>query len=207
MALYHLRLIERLWGSRKFASFLFTLYPLASLIPPLLLALAVRPLSFSLVNALPAGPTTLVFALLAQYQAAIPTVYKWRLVTGSGTNAGGNVGRNAPGQGQADSAGIQSVLTFSDKTTTYLLALQLALSQLPGSALAALVGYGLGVAYRNGVLPERLVEWRLPGWMIGGSGMVGRREGEGFEGLRRRLEGEGRASGIEAAQGGEVRAR
>ena len=36
--------------------------------------------------------------------------------------------------------------------------------------------------------------WRVPGWIVGG-----KREGEGFEGLRRRLEGEGRASGVEGS--------
>ena len=38
--------------------------------------------------------------------------------------------------------------------------------------------------------------WRLPSWIVGG-----RKEGEGFEGLRRRLEGEGRASGVQGTEG------
>lgn len=202
-----MRLIERLWGPRKYASFLFTLYPLASFFPPFILALGLRPLSFSHANALPAGPTALVFALLAQYVATVPTVYKWRVVAGSKAESGAAAGAGE-GTGAGEGEGESSLLTFSDKTTTYLLALQLALAQLPGSALEAAVGYGLGVAWRNGVLPERLTQWRLPAWLVGGSGVVGRREGEGFEGLRRRLEGEGRASGVDAAQGqGDVRAR
>jgi hypothetical protein len=83
-------------------------------------------------------------------------------------------------------------IVFSDKSVTYLLASQLALSQLPGSLLGASVGWGVGLAWRNDILPEKLMDWRIPAWIIGG-----RKEGEGFEGLRRRLEGEGRASGIE----------
>ena len=55
----------------------------------LILALGLRPLTFSHANALPAGPTALVFALLAQYVAAVPTVYKWRVVTGTGAGDAG----------------------------------------------------------------------------------------------------------------------
>jgi len=89
---------------------------------------------------------------------------------------------NAPSEG----------ILFSDKSVTYLLASQLALSQLPGSLIAASVGWGIGLAWQNDILPERMMGWRLPTWIIGG-----KKEGAGFEGLRRRLEGEGRASGIE----------
>ena len=85
---------------------------------------------------------------------------------------------------------------FSDKSITYLLASQLAFSQLPGSFLEAIVGWGIGIAWRNEILPEKIMEWRLPSWIMGG-----RNEGDGFEGLRRRLEGEGRASGVEGREG------
>jgi hypothetical protein len=146
------------------------------LIPPFLIALILRPLSFNNINYLPAGPTPLIFALLAQYHSAIPHIYKYRVVTSplasSGTSLDG--------------------IVFSDKSITYLLASQLALSQLPGSLLAASVGWGVGTAWRNDLFPERLVWWRLPRWLVGS-----KREGEGFEGLRRRLEGEGRATGLE----------
>ena len=37
--------------------------------------------------------------------------------------------------------------------------------------------------------------WRVRGWVVGE-----KRHGEGFEGLRRRLEGEGRASGVEGIE-------
>ena len=40
--------------------------------------------------------------------------------------------------------------------------------------------------------------WRLPGWLVGG-----KRDGQRFEGLRRRLEGEGRASGVDGREGTE----
>lgn len=94
-------------------------------------------------------------------------------------------------------------MIFSDKSLTYLLASQLALSQLPGSVVAASVGWGVGVAWRNEILPDKLMTWRVAGWVVGE-----KREGEGFDGLRRRLEGEGRASGVdgrENAAGGRQR--
>ena len=140
------------------------------------MALILRPLSLNALNYLPAGPTPLLFALLAQYHAVIPQVYKYRIVTSSSPNT------------------TEGVI-FSDKSLTYLLACQLALSQVPGSILAASVGWGIGLAWRNEILPEKLMTWRVAGWVVGE-----KREGEGFEGLRRRLEGEGRASGVEVRE-------
>ena len=121
----------------------------------------------------------MIFALLAQYHATIPHTYKYRIATSSPTP------RNPTPDG----------LTFSDKSMTYLLAAQLALSQLPGSLLATVVGWGIGLAWRNDIFPEKLTAWRPPSWIVGG-----KREGQGFEGLRRRLEGEGRASGVEGRE-------
>ncbi|KAG8530960.1 uncharacterized protein KY384_004317 [Bacidia gigantensis] len=181
MTIYNLRVIERLWGSRKFASFLALTYLPTTLLAPLLL-LALRPLTLNALNLLPAGPTPIIFALLAQYHAAIPTVYKYRVITSLSSS-----------QSQ-DASG----LVFSDKTTTYLLAGQLALSSLPGSALAAGVGWLSGTAWRGEWGPAIWGQWRVPAWVVGESTKAGR---EGFDGLRRRLEGEGRASGTGAAAG------
>lgn len=156
------------------------------MLTPFLLALVLRPLSINALNYLPAGPTPLLFALLAQYHATIPHVYKYRIATSSSNSN--------PPEG----------IVFSDKSLIYLLASQLALSQVPGSLLAAGVGWGIGVAWRNDILPEKLMAWRAPSWLVGE-----KRQGEGFEGLRRRLEGEGRASGVEDREtaGGEGRQR
>nr|OQO23693.1 hypothetical protein B0A51_11837 [Rachicladosporium sp. CCFEE 5018] len=184
MTLYQLRVIERLWGSRKFASFIFSTYIYTALIPPVLLAVIIRPLSFGRVNYLPAGPTAMIFALLAQYHASIPYSYKYRLSS--------SVASTTP-DGQAHG------LLLTSKATSYLLPLQLALSQLPGSAIAAGVGWILGFAYRRELLPGT-VKWRLPYWVLGGVEQKQR-----YDSLRRRMEGEaGRASGVEtnAGQGG-----
>jgi hypothetical protein len=95
-------------------------------------------------------------------------------------------------------------MVFSDKSLTYLLAGQLALSSLPGSALAAAVGWMVGVAWRGEWGPGAWSRLRVPGWAVGEKKVE---TGEGFEGLRRRLEGEGSGSGVDGRTDGEARRR
>lgn len=176
MTLYQLRVIERLWGTRKFGSFLISTLPYTTLGPPLLIALVLRPLSFGRINYLPAGPTAIIFALLAQYHAAIPYLYKYQV---SATDT------------MRPDAGTSLMLT--SKSTSYLLPAQLALSQFPGSAIAALIGWVVGVAYRRELLPGGASRWRFPD-------MASKRaERDRYEGLRRRMEGDAAtASGTDA---------
>ncbi|KAK8215346.1 hypothetical protein M8818_001967 [Zalaria obscura] len=177
MTLYQCRVVERAWGGRKFASFLISTLPYTTLLPPLLLALLIRPLSLNTINLLPAGPTALIFALLAQYHAAIPYTYKYQLSSPTPTSTPTNQG-----------------LELTSKSTTYLLPAQLALAQFPGSAIAAAVGWCVGYAWRREVLPGAS-GWRIPDWRGGRK--------ERYEGLRRRMEGEaGRATGVEREGGG-----
>jgi hypothetical protein len=154
-----------------------------------LLALFIRPLSFNHLNYLPAGPTPLIFAVLAQYHAAIPHIYKYRLAASA-----------AP-----PTTDTFVGITFSDKSYTYLPAIQLSLSQFPGSFLCAAVGWIVGYSWRNDVLPGAVTRWRVPGWMVG---IRGEKRAENFEGLRRRLEGENTggalATGSDGRLGGEV---
>jgi hypothetical protein len=179
MTLYHMRVIERLWGSRKFSSFILSILLYTAILPPMILALLLRPLSFNHLNYLPAGPTAIIFALLAQYHAVIPHVYKYRVATSSSPST-----RGIP------------ELIFSDKSMTYLLAAQLALSQFPGSILPAAVGWVLGHAWRSELLPGA-ARWRIPGWFGNGKS-----DAERYEALRRRLEGESTAaaSGVEGQE-------
>ncbi len=96
-------------------------------------------------------------------------------------------------------------LTFSDKTYRYALAIQLALLQMPGSALGAITGWLVGYSWRNDLLPGRLTRWRLPGWIVGDRTQ---KRNHGFEGLRRRLEGENTAAtlttGVQSQPGREA---
>lgn len=135
----------------------------------MLLALVLRPLSFYHLNYLPAGPTPLIFAILAQYHAVIPHVFKYRIATSASP--------------PANDAFVG--LTFSDKSCLYLLVTQLALTQFPGSFISAVVGWAVGYSWRIELLPSKLVRWRVPGWMVG---VRSPKRGENFEGLRRRLE-------------------
>jgi hypothetical protein len=214
---YQLRVIERLWGSRKFAvssqvcseiryqmlivvlqSFLFATLPYTTLLPPLILTFGIRPLTFGRINYLPAGPTSLLFALLANYYAAIPYTYRYK------------VSAFAPSESSSSQSNTQTVpsiwsrsLTLTSKSLSYLPPLQLALSQFPGSFLAAAVGWAIGTAYRRDLLPGA-AGWRIPGWM------VGEENKKGFEGLRARLDAErereggtGAATGILAGETGQ----
>jgi len=124
-------------------------------------------------NYLPAGFTGVVFALLAAWAEEVPRIYRYKVTTGTS----GGSGNEAPG------------VVLSDKSTTYLLASQLALSQFPYSLLPAAVGWTIGTAWMGELLPGGLSRWRLPAWMVGEAGK--RKERGQFEGLRRRLEEEG----------------
>jgi len=153
-------------------------------------------------NYLPAGPTPILFALLAQYHAAIPYEYKYRIATSaspSTTNEGSN--------NNSSQRGSTTGLALTSKSLSYIPALQLALSQLPGSLLAAAIGWAVGYAYRHDVLPGAST-WRVPGWVVGER----RKQSEGFEGLRRRMMAEeegssGSASGREGRGEGTGRRR
>lgn len=161
-----------------------------SILPPVLLALVLRPLTWGLFNYLPAGPTPIIFAILAQYHAMVPHMYKYRLATSASPPT------NEQFQG----------ITFSDKSYKYLLAVQLALFQWPGSLLGALIGWVVGYSWRMEIIPRALTRWRIPGWMVGIR--HAQRRSEEFEGLRRRLEGEssstGAATGVQSSADGEV---
>ncbi|PQE34038.1 uba domain-containing ucp14 protein [Rutstroemia sp. NJR-2017a WRK4] len=133
-------------------------------------------------------PTSLIFAVLAQYHAIIPHQYKYKVAATAN-----------PSMTEENFVGI----TFSDKSYIYLPAVQLCLSQFPGSLISAVVGWVVGYLWRNDVLPAVVTRWRLPGWMVG---VRGRKRGEGFEGMRRRLEGENSSAvgtGVEGQVEGE----
>ncbi|KAF4126416.1 Eukaryotic integral membrane protein (DUF1751) [Geosmithia morbida] len=173
MTLYNVRTVERMWGSSKYASFLAVSFLVTSTIPPLVMAV-LRPLTAGLTNYMPAGPTPVIFSVLAQYHAMVPSMYKYRIATSSGS------------------------VTLSDKSYRYAVAVHLCLLQWPGSLVGAVVGWVVGYAWREGLLPTALVRWRVPGWVLGLRAQ--RHRGE-FEGLRRRLEEENGGGGGAVATG------
>lgn len=170
-------------------SFLISTLPYTTLLPPILLALLIRPITLTTINYLPSGPTAAIFALLAQYHALIPHTFRYRLATTS----------NEP-----NSRKPRLQIPLTSKSPIYLIAGQLALSQFPYMLLPAVTGWTVGVAWRAELLPGG-VSWRVPAWMVGEkerprSSSASATDGnERYEDLRRRLEGEvvtaGRSSG------------
>ncbi|KKK23022.1 hypothetical protein ARAM_005651 [Aspergillus rambellii] len=208
MLAYQMRVVERAWGGRKTATFLLSTLPYTTLLPPLLLALIVRPLSLYRLNSLPSGPTASLFALLAQYYACIPSTYKYCL-----SLSGPGPGSSHPQEQEQDRQ--TTTASLSDKSITYLVAAQLALSQFPTMVLPATVGFVVGLAWRADLLPGGGASggWRIPGWVVGEKGSrlsssaaasatatatatgSGARGETGFEDLRRRLESEAAVAG------------
>ncbi|EKV07396.1 DSC E3 ubiquitin ligase complex subunit [Penicillium digitatum] len=218
MLVYHLRVVERAWGKRKMATFLLTTLPYTTLLPPIILTLLLCPVSLNKLNYLPSGPTATIFALLAQYHATIPYTYRYRIASTSSpdttnTNNTGNdpSAENATQTSQAKPPAPSLSLLLSDKSTTYIVAAQLALSQFPAMLLPSALGWIVGVAWRAELLPglsPASTGFRVPAWVVGeqerrsgsGSGLGGA-ERERYEDLRRRLEGEvaASASGLEGS--------
>lgn len=160
-----------------------------------------RPLSFGHVNYLPAGPTALLFAILAQYHAAIPSTYRYIVGGLTAPPNGHPTTTSNPTATQSAAAQLASLrnstVALTSKTIYYVFAVQLALSQFPSSILPAVVGWTVGYAYRNEVLPA--TSWRVPSWVVG---QKNRRPN--VEALRRRLEGEDRDQGSDNNSNGVV---
>lgn len=168
--IYHLRILERIFGSRKFLSLLLYAYAATSILTPALLVLGWAA-SRGKWNYLPPGPTPLLFALLAQYHAAVPGTYKFSVLLPGGAGE----------------------VSASDKAYAYILALQLAACQLPGSAVSAAVGWVVGYAWRLDLLPW--TRWRVGPQVVRMLG--GEAEGREFEVLRQRLRGQEGVDGVE----------
>ncbi|TGZ85131.1 hypothetical protein EX30DRAFT_392508, partial [Ascodesmis nigricans] len=79
LLLYHLRLLERAFGSRKFLSSVLLLWAATSaVIPVLLVATGGR------WNYVPAGPTPVLWGLLVAYREVVPAVYTFGVRIGEG---------------------------------------------------------------------------------------------------------------------------
>lgn len=163
----------------------------------------------------------MIFALLAQYYVTIPSTFRLRFGTSSPSSSSPKPSSTSSSSQPTDSTTTPSapssspdtpnlILNLTSKSTTYLVALQLALSQFPYTLLPAAIGWFVGLAWRAEVLPGLGGTRRVPAWVVG-EREVRRviRNGEGeaerrYEDLRRRLEGEVVAvSGSSGAGGNE----
>ena len=145
----------------------------------------------------------MIFALLAQYHAAIPHLFSYRLATSSSGGSGSGSGsgsssetrtgtrtetethqqqhdtneNNTQNQNNNDNDDNSKSLTIvlSDKATTYLVAAQLALSQFPGMLLPAIIGWVVGLAWRAEILPGVAAASSSSAWRVP-AWMVGEKE-------------------------------
>lgn len=177
--LYQFRVLERLWGTRKYTSFLLVCWTCLTVLTPLLVLL-LKLGTLGWYNYLPSGLTGLVFATMAAWSEEVPLLYRYKILTGVEEDV-----RDARAKG----------VVFSDKSATYFLAAQLALSQFPYGIVPALAGWVVGSAWQGELLPGGMGRYRVPRWVLGESD--GKRRGQ-FEGLRRRLEEEGSRDGMRA---------
>ncbi|KAI9892507.1 MAG: hypothetical protein M1814_001464 [Vezdaea aestivalis] len=145
--IYHLRVVERLWGSRKFASVLLIAWACTIVFLPAAL-IALQYVTASALTYLPSGPAPLLYALLYQYHAAVPSTYTYYMI------------------GSRDQAGSNDRFTFTDKTLTYIIAAQLALSRFPYCLLPAFYGWTIGAIYRANNT-SAITRWRVPAWGYG----------------------------------------
>jgi len=83
-------------------------------------------------NYISSGPSALVFSILYQYLRIVPSAYQFRIFG----------------------------VTLSNKSFSYILASQLALGHLPGSAAAAIIGILTGQIYRSEL--ANLKSYRIP---------------------------------------------
>lgn len=173
--LYQMRVLERVWGSRKFASFLVACYGLcmAGIVG---LGLLLKILSIGWWGYIPSGLNAVVIATVAVWGREIPRLGGFKVMLDDDVERI----RNGTARG----------FEVTDKWTTYLLAAQLALSQFPYGLLPAFVGWVVGNAWTEELVPAGLVRWRLPGWVVGEDSKGKRRGQQQYEGLRRRLEEE-----------------
>ena len=179
--IYQFRVLERLWGTRKYASFVLVAWTSLTVLTPTLL-LVLKVLTLGWWNYLPPGVTGIVWAGLAAWSGSVPGMYRYKVLA---TTDADERGGNAKG------------VTLSDKATSYFIAVQLALSQFPYGLVPAAAGWVVGSAYMGDMLPMGLGRSRVPRWVVGEGGQ-GKRGGREFEGLRRRLEEEGARDGMRA---------
>lgn len=184
--IYQLRVLERIWGSRKFASFLVATYGLC-IAGTVALGLVLKVLSAGWWGYIPSGMTAVVVALVAVWRREIPRMGGFKILLDDDE--------------QRIRAGIARAIDFSDKWTMYLLAAQLALSQFPFGLLPALVGWVVGNAWTAELVPSGMIRWRVPAWVVG-EDSGGKRSGQRqYDGLRRRLEEENQDGMREVTQG------
>lgn len=199
ITVYEMRVLERLWGSKKFLAFLVVTYVYVAVIVPAVVGLLFKPLSFGAYQYVPSGQTALLFALLANWKDAVPATYRYRIGLSDGPLNLASLTRHTDSNtsteaGSSTSSGL--TVTMTSKSSSYFLPLQLTISQFPYSVLPAAIGWAIGLLLRNEVIPG--IHWRVPFY-----GSESKKSNLGVEALRWRIETDGiaTASGVERRDG------
>ncbi|GAA5924655.1 uncharacterized protein JCM15063_005700 [Sporobolomyces koalae] len=124
--------VERIWGSRKFASFLVVTAVLSSFFEVLALVLFSR----SGLHTLPAGPFALVFAIVYQCNRLVPSLYTFEV--------------------------FHPRIVINNRYPLHVLSLVLLTSQPAASTVLGLCGILASTLYTSTVLPLWLRSWRIP---------------------------------------------
>ncbi|CAG80445.1 hypothetical protein B0I72DRAFT_88994 [Yarrowia lipolytica] len=140
LALYNLRIVERLLGSRQFLSYVLVVLMYTSIFVPLISAF-IGILPFVSIPYIPSGPTALIFSLLVQYRELVPVAYKFKFLLSS----------------TSDSV---TEVTLTDKIFLSLCVLQLTWTKYWGSIIIAFTGWTVGVLLDLEILPGK--GWRVP---------------------------------------------
>jgi len=180
--IYQLRALERIWGSRKFTSFILASYGLC-MASTISLGLLLKILTLGWWGYIPSGMTPIIVSTVAVWRRETPHLGGFKILLDDDSNT--------------NSRGIE----LSDKWTIYLLTAQLTFSQFPYGLLPALVGWIVGNAWADELVPAGLVRWRVPAWVVGEDTAGKRGRGQQYEGLRRRLEEEGQDGMREVSDG------
>ncbi|KAJ7865697.1 hypothetical protein B0H13DRAFT_2203301 [Mycena leptocephala] len=121
---------------RQFGTLKFASFTIIStLLATLLEFLSLILLHRAGLNYIPSGPSTLIFSIIYQHHRIVPSAYNFRIFG----------------------------LPLTNKSFTYIFALQLAIGHLPGSAAAALIGIFTGQIYRSDL--ANLKGYRIPPWL------------------------------------------
>lgn len=152
--------------------FLLSILPYTTIIPPLTVLAGsslrfLSPLSSSSSARLgyaylPSGPSAILFAVLAQYHAAVPYDHRYILISPFASREVADQRlrneREALAREREDAASTGPVrdsegpIILTSKSTSYIVPLQLAVSRLPGSLVSAAVGWCAGYAWRYSLL-------------------------------------------------------
>jgi len=122
---------------RQFGSVKFASFALVSIMVSTLLELVSLMLFHRVgLNFMSLGPSALIFSILYQYSRIVPPVYNYRIFG----------------------------LPLNNKSLIYLLALQMAISRLPGSAAVAIIGIFTGQLYRSDLAGFK--SYRIPPYVV-----------------------------------------